>query len=59
MSNEKAMIILLKVGLIKQILVFKMSYCPEPYKRSRNKIKVELYLPNYAAKSDLKKHNRC
>ena len=54
MSNEKAMIILLKVGLIKKILVFKMSYFPEPYKRSRNKIKVELYLSNYAAKSDLK-----
>ena len=32
-----------------------MSYFPEPYTRSKNNIKVELNLSNYAAKSDLKK----
>ena len=32
-----------------------MSCSPEPYTRSKNKIKVELNLANYAAKSDLKK----
>ena len=34
------------VGLIKKILVYKMSYFPKPYIRSRKKIEVELYLPN-------------
>ena len=37
------------------ISLYKMSYFPEPYTGSKNKIKVELYLANYAAKSDLKK----
>ena len=32
-----------------------MSCSPEPYTRSKNKIKIELNLANYAAKSDLKK----
>ena len=32
-----------------------MSCSPEPYTRSKNKIKVELNLANYAAKSDFKK----
>ena len=31
-----------------------MTYFPEPYIHSRNKIKVELDLFNYATKSDLK-----
>ena len=31
-----------------------MSYFPEPYTCSKNRIKVELDLSNYAAKSDLK-----
>ena len=31
-----------------------MSYFPEPYTRSKNKIKVQLDLSNNAAKSDLK-----
>ena len=31
-----------------------MSYFPESYSRSKNKIKVELVLSNYATKSDLK-----
>ena len=31
-----------------------MRYFPEPYNQSKYKIKVELYLPNYAIKSNLK-----
>ena len=32
-----------------------MSYFPEPYTSSKNKIKVRLDLSNYVTKSDLKK----
>ena len=53
MSNGKAMVILVIVGSIKKILLYKTSYFPEPYTRSKNKIKAELYLSNYATKSDL------
>ena len=52
--NGKVTIIHLIVGLIKIILIHKMSYLPEPYKCSKNKIKFELDLLNYATKSDLK-----
>ena len=31
-----------------------MSYPLDPYTRSKNRIKAELDLPNYATKSDLK-----
>ena len=54
MLNEKATIILLKVGWIKKISFNKMSYFPEPYTLSKNKIKAELNLSNYATKLDLK-----
>ena len=54
MSNEKAMIILLTIGLIKKISLYKMNYFPDSYSRSKNKIKVKLYLCNYSTKSDLK-----
>ena len=37
---ESLMIIYLIVGLIKKICVYKMSYFPEPYDRSKNKIEV-------------------
>ena len=37
MSNGKATIIFLKVGLIEKILLYKMSYFPKPYNRSKNK----------------------
>ena len=56
MSNGKAMIILLTVRLIKKMLLYKMSYSPEPYTRSISKIEVELDLSNYGTKSDLKTH---
>ena len=59
MPNGKAMMIPLAIALIREIFVYKMSYFPEPYTRSQNKIKVELDLSNYATKSDLKKHSRC
>ena len=59
MSNGKAMMIPLAIPLIREIFVYKMSYFPEPYTCSQNKIKVELNLSNYATKSDLKKHSRC
>ena len=52
MLNGKAMTI--TVGLIKKISLYKMSYFPEPYNPSENKIEVELDLSNYATKYDLK-----
>ena len=52
--NAEAMILLLIVGLITKISLDKTCYFPEPYNRSRNKIKVELDLSNYATRSDLK-----
>ena len=57
MSDGNTMIILLIVGLIKKISFYKMSYFSEPYTHSKNKIKVQLELPNYVTKSDLKKRN--
>ena len=60
MSNGKAMIILLTVGLIRNISLYQISYFPERNTRSQNKIKVQLGLLNYEKKkSDLKKRNRC
>ena len=50
MSYEKS----LTVGLIKRISLYKMSYFLQPYTLSKNKVKAELDLPNYATKSDLK-----
>ena len=55
MLDGKATIILLTVGLIKKILLPKISYFPEPHTHSKNKIEIELDLSNYATKSDLKK----
>ena len=43
------------VGQIKSIQLYKISYFPEPYYRSKNKINVELNFSNYATKPDLKK----
>ena len=47
------MIIHLVAGLIKKILPYRMSYFPEPYSHSKNKIKVEKDLFNYEIKSYL------
>ena len=48
------MIVLSTVGLIKKILLYKNELFFGTIYRSRNKVKVELDLSNYAAKSDLK-----
>ena len=50
------MIIHLTVGLVKQVIIksyYKMSQYYPPYRSSRNNIKVELDLANYATKTDL------
>ena len=47
------MIILSIVRLIKKILLYKISYFPESYTHSKNKIKLELDLSNQTTKSDL------
>ena len=54
MSNGKVMMIYLSVGLIKKILLYKMSYFPEPYTCSKIEVEVEFNLSNYATKSDVK-----
>ena len=54
MTNGKAVIIILAVGFIKKISLYRMSYFPKPYTRSKNKIKVKLDLSNYATKFHLK-----
>ena len=55
MSNGKAMIIHLLNGLIRKMWFYKMSpYFPRPYQRFDGDINVELDLPNYATKADLK-----
>ena len=53
-SNGKAMIIRLTIGLIRKISLYIMSYFPEPWTQNKIKIKVEFNLSNYATKSDLK-----
>ena len=45
------MIFHLIVGLTKKYYYIKMGYFP-PYSHSKNKIEVELHLPNHATKSD-------
>ena len=45
----------LTVGLRKKVLLYKMSYFPEPYTRSKSKRKVKWDLFNYVTKFDLKK----
>ena len=55
MSNGKAMIVYLIVGLIKKILLYKMRHFPEPYDHIKIKLKVKLNQFSYATKSDLKK----
>ena len=49
--------ILLTVGLIKKISLYRMSHFLEPYTCSKIKIKIELDLSNYGTNSDLKQAN--
>ena len=53
MPDEMVIIIHLIFGLIKNILLYKRSHFAEP-PHSRNEIKVELCLSNYATKPELK-----
>ena len=46
MSNGKATMILLIVGLLKRIQLYKMKYFLEPHMHKKNKIEVELDLSN-------------
>ena len=55
MLSEKVMIIHLIVGYTKKISLYKISFFPEPYIHSKNKMEVELDSSNYVTKSDLKK----
>ena len=54
MLNGKALIILLIVGLINTMQLYKISFLPELHTPGKNKIEIELDLSNYATKSDLK-----
>ena len=45
--NGKATTILLTVGLIKKISLYRMRYLPEPHTHSKNKIEDELDFSNY------------
>ena len=54
MLSGKVMIIRLIARLMKKISLYKMSHYPGPNSHSRNKIKVELDLSNYATISDVK-----
>ena len=54
MLSEKVIIIHLIVRLIKNISLYSMSYFPIPYTHSKIKLNVDLALPNYGTKSDLK-----
>ena len=40
--------------MIKKISLYKMSYFPGPYEHSKNEVKVNLDLSNYAKKPNLK-----
>ena len=57
MSNGKALIIHLIVGLIKKILHKMSQYYPKPYELSRGDINIKVHLYNYAAKLE-EKQNR-
>ena len=55
MLNGKATIVLLTVGLVKRTFI--NEYFPEP-KSSGGRLKVELYLSNYATKAKKKKKKK-
>ena len=54
MSSGKVIINHSMAGEIKKISLHKLSYFPEPYGHSKNKMKVELDLSNYPTKFDFK-----
>ena len=54
MLNGKAAMILLIIGLVNKISLYKMSYFPKQHTQSKNEMEVELDLSNYSTKYDLK-----
>ena len=54
MLNGRATVILLTLGLIKKIFLYKMNYFPDSHTHSKNETAVDWDLSNYATKSDLK-----
>ena len=52
MLSGRSMRIHLIAGLIKKISLYKRIYFPEPYSRSKTKIKVKLDFSNYETKFD-------
>ena len=48
MSNGKVMIIHLTVGIIKMTLFYKISYFPEPFNYTLNKMRFDLNWTNFA-----------
>ena len=53
MPNGKATVIHSLFWSTNKVLLYKMSFIPEPYSHNK-KIKAKLYLSDYATKSDLK-----
>ena len=54
------MVIRLIVGLIRKMLLYKMSqYFPKLYERFRRNLKVELELSNYTTKAEFKRSRSC
>ena len=58
MSNGKAMMMLLIVGLIKKPLYKMSQYFLQPYQSFGGNLKIELDLSSYATKLDLKNSTR-
>ena len=54
MSNEKVMIIVLIVGLIKRSHIKMSQYFPKPFRSFGGNISVKVDLSNYATETDLK-----
>ena len=54
MSNEKGMIAVLIVGLIKKPHIKMSQYFPKPFGRFGGNINVKVDMSNYATKTDLK-----
>ena len=55
MPNEKTIIVLLIVGLMKKAWLYKIKYFPEPHTHGKNVTEFLLDLSNYATKSNLKR----
>ena len=56
MSNGKVMIVLWAVVLRKKMSLYNRSYYPEPDNHVRKSVNIELDLPNYATKTEVKEY---